>query len=375
MNPAMPLAWISILVLILIVFGGLAAIIWRSWIVGSIVIVFVVLVVGMYMVRVSDVSSPVSSMAIVRESSGASIEHWDDAEMIKTADVYPSMDDAAKNLALRLYDQIQLIQPALSLKRVHIVSSAKVELRPIIGAVFRDKYPDAFVVDDDSHDGEVYDMTVKASLVDSDKTKRLALTATSKSGRNFNTDAGVIPAPWVNNLDQYRSDHPTGQWIVGWSTPAEPSRDLAKQQAREDAARQMLPFVTSKLPQLNPPNIDPQVLRNQLAQELLHRRFFKEEFVQKLHLPATGQSVYHAGILVDVGSPQLQKLQSSIIDDLHRSNARVRRFGGGVVGMGVVICLVYLFLNWATRGYFQMNLRLAAFLVLIAGVMLMMLIG
>jgi len=375
MNSPMPVAWIFMLFLILAVLGALAAIIRRSWIIGSIVLLFVLLIPGMYMLRVSPVPDSAPSMVIVHETLQPPMERFEpDADMIKTADVYPSMEDAAKNLALRLCDQIQQSQPALSIKRVRILSSAKVELRPIIGAVFTDKYPDALVVDDDSHDGEVYDMTVKASLADG-KRKCLALTATSQSGKNFKADTCVTPAPWVNNFDQYRSDNPKGEWIVGWSALAEPSIDAAKQQARKDAARQMLPFVTSKFPQLNPPNVDPQVLRNQLTQELLHRRFFKEEFVQKLQMPATGQSVYHAGILVDASSPQLQKLQSTIIDDLHRSNARVRRFGGGVAGMGVVICLVYLFLNWATRGYFQMNLRLGAFLVLIAGVMLMMLIG
>ena len=101
----------------------------------------------------------------------------------------------------------------------------------------------------------------------------------------------------------------------------------------------------------------------------------KDEFVQKLHLPATGQTVYRAAILVDASSSQLEKLHGSILPELHRNEIRVKRFGGGVMGMGIVICLVYLFLNWATRGYFQMNLRLGAFLVLIAGMLLIMLIS
>jgi len=97
--------------------------------------------------------------------------------------------------------------------------------------------------------------------------------------------------------------------------------------------------------------------------------------VQRLHLPATGQSVYRVGMLVDASPAQLEKLRGTVIAETHRSNLHVRRFGGGVVGMGVLICLVYLFLNWATRGYFQMNLRLGAFLVLIAGVLLLLVIS
>src|SRR6266850_4105184 len=164
MNSPMPVAWIFILFLILAAFGALAAIIRRSWIIGSIVLLFVLLIPGMYMLRVSAVPGSAPSMVIVHETLQPPMERFEpDAEMIKTADVYPSMEDAAKNLALRLCDQIQQSQPVLSFKRIRILSSTKVDLRPIVGAVFRDKYPDALVVDDDSHGGEEYDMMVRAS--------------------------------------------------------------------------------------------------------------------------------------------------------------------------------------------------------------------
>ena len=136
----------------------------------------------------------------------------------------------------------------------------------------------------------------------------------------------------------------------------------------------MLPFVTAKFPELNQPNLD-QWLRSRLERELAGHHFVKDEFVQRLLIPVRGQAVYRAAVLVDASSSQLERLHSSIISEFHHRNDRVHRFGGGVVGMGVVICLVYLFLNRATRGYFQMNLRLGAFLVLIAGVLLLMLIG
>jgi hypothetical protein len=112
-----------------------------------------------------------------------------------------------------------------------------------------------------------------------------------------------------------------------------------------------------------------------LETDLVGRRLIKEDFVQTMRTPVLGTPVYRVAVLVDASPSRLEKLHGSIVSDLHRSNQRVHRFGGGVVGMGLVICLVYLFLNRATRGYFQMNLRLAAFLVLIAGVLMMMLIG
>ena len=137
----------------------------------------------------------------------------------------------------------------------------------------------------------------------------------------------------------------------------------------------MLPFVTGKFPELNAPNVNPSALRRSLENELRRHRFVKDEFVQHLRTPVTNQSVYRIAMLVDVSSSQLQKLNSTVASEFRHQSQRVRRFSGGVVGMGLVICLVYLFLNRATRGYFQMNLRLAAFLVLVAGVLMLMMIG
>ena len=48
MNVANPLPWLFIFILILAVVGAVAAIIWRSWIVGSILLVFVGLFFGLY---------------------------------------------------------------------------------------------------------------------------------------------------------------------------------------------------------------------------------------------------------------------------------------------------------------------------------------
>src|SRR5437899_1241576 len=352
MNPVFAVRWIFILLLILVVFGALAAIIWRSWIVGSLVLLFVLLIVGLYFGRAIAVPSPAATVDIFEENSQPAIEHSEpDPQMLKTADVYPSLDDAAKYLALRIYDDIELKQPASSIKRIRILSTGKDDIRPLLDNFFRDKYPDAVVVSDDSHDGEPYDMTVKAFIADSGKTKHLTITA-NPMGRNFSANAAVSPAPWVNQLDQYSRDNPRGQWIVGQSPLAEPFMESAKQQAREDAARQMIPFVTAKFPELNQPNLD-QWLRSRLERELAGHHFVKDEFVQRLLIPVRGQAVYRAAVLVDASSSQLERLHSSIISEFHHRNDRVHRFGGGVVATGVVICLVYLFLNRATRGYFQ----------------------
>ena len=79
-------------------------------------------------------------------------------------------------------------------------------------------------------------------------------------------------------------------------------------------------------------------------------------------------------VLVDASSPQFEQLCGAILHEYYHQNSRIHRFGGGLLGLGALICLLYLFLNRATRGYFQMNLRLAATMALVAGVLLILLI-
>ncbi len=371
MNAAFPVSWILILLLLLVVAGAMAAIIWRSWIAGSIVLLIVFLAFSLYWVRA--VPSAPAMVAIQETSSTPGIEQTEpNPEFLKNANIYPSMEEAAKYLAERLCDDIQRSQPPFSTAKIHLVSAKKDAISELVKDVFNDQYPQANVVADDSHDGDASQLLVTLTI--SDPRSCLTLRAV-QNGRALKQEACFKNAPWVVNLDQYKRDHANGEWIVGSSSMAEPSIEVAQQRAREDAALKLLPFVTGRFPDLNVPNVEPNVLRNRLLADFVRRKLIKEDFVQTLRMPVVGTEVYRASVLVDANSSQFEKFHSSIISETHHRTQSVRRFGGGVVGMGFVICLVYLFLNRATRGYFQMNLRLAAFLVLIAGVLVMMLIG
>jgi len=372
MNAAFPVAWILILLLLLVFGGALAAIIWRSWIAGSIVLLVVLLVFGLYWVRVVPSQAP--SMIMMQEASTPASKYTEpNADFLKTANIYASMEEAARYLALRLCDDLQRARPPVSPANIHIVSVKKDTVSEIIRDVLGDQYPQANVIADDSHNGDASQLLV--TLTVSEPRSCLTLRAV-QNGRAFNKQEVCFKdARWVNNLDQYKHEKPDGEWIVGSSSMAESSIEFAQQRAREDAALKLLPFVTGRFPDLNAPNVDPNVLRSRLLADFFRRKLIKDDFVQTLRTPVVGTEVYRAAVLVDANSSQLDKFHGSIISETHHRTQSVRRFGGGVVGMGLIISLVYLFLNRATRGYFQMNLRLAAFLVLIASVLVMMLIS
>ena len=364
MNSAFPVAWIFILLLILIVVGALAAIIWRSWIAGSVVLLVVLLIAGLYSVRAVP-SSP-TGMGMNQESATPASQQPELSDFLKTANIYSSTTEAAKFLALRVCDDIQSSKPPISANDIHIVSAKNDRTAEIISETFRDEFPQAKVIADDSHDGNPSQLMVVLSVLNSGKCLNLRAT---QNGKTLKEEACIQDAPWVSNLGEYGDKNSKGEWVVG-SSSMEITVETAKQRAREDAANKIVPLIIARSPELG--TADPNWLRIRLQQDLTHHRFIKDEFLQTMNTPVVGTTVYHAAVLVDASSSQLH---SSILSEFHHRNDHVHRFSGGIVGMGLVICLVYLFLNRATRGYFQMNLRLAAFLVLVAGVLMLMMIG
>jgi hypothetical protein len=366
MNAPVAVTWIFVLFLLLTVFGAFAAIIWRSWIVGSIVLLFTFLIFGLYFVR----SVPSGPPAMIQGSITATVDRSEpDIEFLKTANIYSSMEEAAKFLAMRLCDQIQRSQPLLAVSNIHIVTANQERAAEILTEVFRDEYPRANVVADNIHNSDPSQLLVTLEIQNSGKCPILRAT---QDGRTFKEDACVKEARWVSDLDQYKREKGNEDLVVGSSSMAEISPDLANERAREDAAIKMLPFITAKFPELNA--ADPHWLQIRVRQEIAGRKLVTDSFPQTLRTPVVGTTVYRSLVLVDASSSQMEKLHP-ILSEYHHRNDRVHRFGGGVGGMALVICLVYLFLNRATRGYFQMNLRLAAFLVLIGGVLLLMMIG
>src|SRR5258706_6604575 len=139
MNAPMPVAWIFILFLVLAVFGALAAIIWRSWIVGSVVLLFIFLIFGLYFVRSAPNQAP--AMIAIQQTTQPPAQRWEpEGEILQAADVYPSLDDAAKNLALRMCDNLLLSQPTVIADQIHIVSAKNDRTADIVKNVFGEKY-------------------------------------------------------------------------------------------------------------------------------------------------------------------------------------------------------------------------------------------
>ncbi|HEV8290402.1 MAG TPA: hypothetical protein VGP94_00695 [Tepidisphaeraceae bacterium] len=378
MNSATPASWIFILFLMLIVFGALAAIIWRSWLVGGIVLVFVLLIGGLvFTYRVAAVPSMSPPMAtIVSEELSSTADIWKlEPDQVASADVFPSLHAAVSGLATRLVNDIRQRDRNRNITYFSCSGDLGTESEALIATVM-EAFPEA-KLGELTRERAATDsaaLAIVARIQGTEPTRTLRLTATSGT-IVFNQSANIQNKPWVYDLNSFAEANPGHNYILGRSSTPALSAEDARRQARRAAAREIAPLVIAGYPQLSvtPPHGDHQWIIRHLENQLELGKFNRKEFVQRLNLLNSGQS-YRAAVLVDASPENLRQVQSTISKEYSSSSRRVRHVGLGTVGMGLVICLVYLFLNWATRGYFQMSLRLAAFLMLIAGVLVIVMI-
>src|SRR5215212_7106174 len=136
---AMP--WIAMLFLALIVCGVVAAIIWRSWIVGGIVLVLLLLIGGYsFALRAVPVASQTPAtpepLVALPDALEFSPEH------LQSADVFTSNEEAATALAQRIIDELDRKPKPQDINRINIVTRETALIDPI-SQVFQRSYPKA----------------------------------------------------------------------------------------------------------------------------------------------------------------------------------------------------------------------------------------
>jgi hypothetical protein len=345
-----PGAWIFMLLLILVVFGIIVAIVRRSWLVGGIVLFVVLLIAGfMFSVRSYDSVRAPATAVIVSEAGSKPIAWEPSPDELKNADVFSTRDDAAKALANRILDRLDGRPKSSPITRIHITESRHFVAEEV-KEVFKTAYPSAEITVSATSPTDRSALRITIQNHGDDRNRQLMLTA-QLSDFAESVSARIEPKVWVHNPTQFMNDNPRRQWLIGWSQQPEYSYDGARRAARRDAIRQMLPLVRTALPRPGSAHRhDDAWLSDLLDREIQMGRFKKEEFVQRMNLPVSGQQVYRAGILVDASSSQVRGVQESLQREYRYHANRSRNIVFTVVGLSALICFLYLFLNWSTRG-------------------------
>ncbi len=308
------------------------------------------------------------------------------------ADVYPSPQAAAGALAGQLLEQLDAVVPeGVTVKQVKVCGNsdpavlselastvraqlgwAKITVQPTGAASKPADHTDQqmIVVQIDHSSSGRHETNTESS-----ETKTMLRVSLTGAAGQMQRDTMVLDKPWVENLDQFESSRqPRRNFVVGYSrqlcsSPAQAGRDAIKDavaRLETHIRRQLGSGITGRWPGFA--GDDTEWLQDRIETELRTGQFIVDRFSQKFQRPY-GQ-VWRQAVLVDASPENIAKLANGCMAMLTASRASIFQTALSIFGLMVLICLVYLFLNAATRGYYVWSLRVAGMAILVIGVVL-----
>ena len=300
-------------------------------------------------------------------------------EALRNADVYPSLERAAKALAERLENDVASLVENQERKPkafnvrgdvgAHVTGAVGWGLETIAPKTPvhydgrpKPTHPDCCVVNVELKHKPTADSLVEGTLT---------LTASGAGGRKVVHSARVVDKPWADNASDFASRYASKGYVAGWSYEPCSSAHEALYQARRAAATELytshMAFISARLGALDRGEGEA-VLRNI---EFHVHRAVADQFVQQAK-PVYG-GVWRAGVLVPAA--QQQDVVFSAVSMVEKDRRRSAGTLLSVAALALVIVLLYLFLNAVTKGYFRFSLRAGAMLLLAVGVVVIMMIA
>ena len=195
-------------------------------------------------------------------------------------------------------------------------------------------------------------------------------------------NAEWLSKPWVDDLSEFRDTDPFNRhttWFVARSQQMCNSQSEALNAAYDQAVEHLYQQVAANLPQLSPANrmaaglqaSDAQ-LRSRLAAEVRSSPLAADQFSQRFDRPYG--TFWRAAVLVDASPENLQRIVNQNTGAVRARTSGWAKTAAAVAGLAILVCLVYLFLNLATRGYYAGRLRAIVVVIVLAGALLLLFI-
>lgn len=310
------------------------------------------------------------------------------------ANTYPSIELAAEALARRALEMLpdlvpnnetpEIIQIWGDIKGQSSPVSMSNDTLTVAGAVFRDeghieKVNIETVTNDWPGDGisNLYPngVTVRLRLEESsitntrlpwDKSPEMYITDGTLSMHLWGKKGSVtltqrfIHKPWAADFAAFVSRHPQQRWIRAVSGQLVTNEFEAQESARQMAVAQLRPLVRLPAGTTNP---------DVKIELILDDNTIVDRFVQRFARPYG--DVYRAMLLIDAAPQTIAAFEQDMAKTTASAQSHMRRSWAGhlasLAGLFVLICVVYVFLNAATRGYYVWSLRIAAIVLALIG--------
>lgn len=200
-------------------------------------------------------------------------------------------------------------------------------------------------------------------------------------GGTISRSVNWVSAPWLRGwpADDISSGQRTsGGWVVGYSSSLCTSPAEAHRAARAAAAEELLQEARIAIQQrymARPDWLTTHLsgssgdawLRGMLAAEINSNRPVADEFAQKFDRGYG--TVYRQAVLVSDTAQVIRRVSDQFETRVHVQHESWKSIFVSFGGLMLLVLVVYLFLNAATRGYYTWSLRIASVVLIIGGIL------
>lgn len=291
------------------------------------------------------------------------------------ADVYPSKVSAVRSLGLRVDRPIQevlgnLVSPA----RIIVFQGAhNREFLEEFGRAVKRVFPETdWTIEPETvavHDNEV---AIRLDIVDvqtqpvpwknnfgSNMTSgRIEATAMAKSKSSI-INARFVEKPWVEDFWGFLNREPKSRFIIAKSAESCLTESEANHQAMENACNQVAEMLRQTSNRLSAAHSG--LLSKVNSNDILEGGLVLDRFVQSFE-GAAGK-IWRQALLIDASAEKLTQLARRKADMVRAKKITWARTFSSIAGLLVLITVVYVFLNAATKGYYVWSLRIAGFVL------------
>jgi len=353
---------------------------WLATVVGAIVVLFFLgFVLRLYPVKITNELVPQSWHSDALKSLDHTPAIWqpgiDDQFQ---ADAYPSMLSAAKGLARQLPELFPTvtrdnkmpttIQICGRVERDRITSELlnaaaneirrqNDQLKVLVDTVdLRDRIQDAVMVK-----LSIVKWQLLRTQTGQLRSGTLSMYVTGPAGK-FTRTIDFTEKTWVENFADYINRNPQNHWLLARSKSSCQSETEARAQAMQNACELIAPHVIKT--KKSKPN------SKILPDDILNHGFIVDRFAQSLQ--GSTSQIWREAILIDATPAKINALAQKF----NQRQAQRRRTwlnqAGSLAAMLALICLVYVFLNFATKGYYTVALRIAMAILVIVGITILL---
>ncbi len=188
-----------------------------------------------------------------------------------------------------------------------------------------------------------------------------------KGPKSFSgTTVRFAEKPWVENFQEFLSRNTDRQYLLVRSSSSCTSREQAHRQTTAETLTRVSEILRGM-------QTDSSILPanfNVTERELSSAGLIVDRFTQRFS--GLSGPIWREAILVDTSEGKLSSLAQKKIGVTRMKRSSWFRMGATLVGMFLLICVVYMFLNAATRGYYSWALRIVLVILLIVGVLVVL---